>query len=75
MDDEEFLEKAKALAGAEDLSEDEKKLVERVLALLRDEKKVLKKDRLRIAEIHKDLVGNREEDADPNEDIDEDDFV
>lgn len=74
MDDEELLEKAKALGAVEDLPEDDQKFVERVLGLLRQEKKVTKKERSRIDELHREHVAQAG-DVDPNEDVDEDDFV
>lgn len=75
MDDEELLAMVKALDAVTDLSADDRKTVDRIAGLLKQEKRVVKKDQVRIQELHKEHLGGNGDGEDPNEDIDEDDFV
>lgn len=75
MDEEELLKKAEKIDGIEDLSDSERKFIEKMIESLREEKRLAKKDKERILEMHREHVASGEEDEDPNGDIDEDDFV
>jgi hypothetical protein len=75
MGDEDLLEMAEALEKTEDLTKDDAKFLERTIALLREEKRLSKKDRARLMEMHRDVLGEKEDGSGNEEDIDEDDFV
>lgn len=70
-DEEELLRMAEALEEIEELTTEQRKLVERVLDFLGDEKRVPRKDQATLVELYKEHV-NAEVDED---DVDEDDFV
>lgn len=74
MDDEEMLKMAGALEDIEDLTESDKKFVEKILEHLREEKRIPKKDQRVLEEMYKEHVKGGG-DGDSNDDIDEDDFV
>jgi hypothetical protein len=74
MDDEELLKMAEALEEVEDLTASDRKFVEKVLEYLREEKRLTKKDKQVLMDLYKEHVKDGD-DGDPNEDIDEDDFV
>jgi hypothetical protein len=74
VDDEELLGMAKALGGVSDLSDDERKFIDKILDLLKQERKLSKKDVERLKVLHEEHLGE-EAGEDPNDDVDEDDFV
>lgn len=75
MEDDDFLEMAEAVGKNEDLTEEDREFLEKIISLLRDEKTLPTKDRKRLVEMYKEVVGEKKKEDDPNEDIDEDDFV